>query len=177
MEIRAKCTFDRQALRALMHLTMFKKASPVKRLIFWSCCFAILFAVILLEMILFGADTVLLCLMGVELVGIGLIYFSYFAIPEIQYRSLAKMRETVNRYVFGEDDVRVYTSGQALQGESKLEYTLFVKAYETTKYLFLYQTGNQVYIVEKATLEGGTAEELRGKFLPYLENKYVICNY
>ena len=81
MEIKAKCKFDFDSIRALAHLTMFKKADPKKRLIFWSVAFAILFVVIILEIIAFGFDTILAMLLGVEIFGLLLIYFWCFIIP------------------------------------------------------------------------------------------------
>ena len=74
MEIKAKCKFDFDSIRALTHLTMFKKANPKKRLIFWSVVFAILFVVIILEIIAFGMDLILLVLLGGGIGGIAGIY-------------------------------------------------------------------------------------------------------
>lgn len=87
MEIRAKCEYDFDSVKALSHLTMFKKANPKKRLAFWSIAFAILFVIVILEIIAFGADTILFVLLGVEIIWIFLMYFRYFIIPKIQYKS------------------------------------------------------------------------------------------
>ena len=177
MEIKAKCKFDFDSIRALTHLTMFKKANPKKRLIFWSVAFAILFVVIILEIIAFGMDLILLVLLGVEMLWLMMMCFWYFIIPKIQYKSLAKMKETENEYVFCDDVLRTFTKSQEYNGEAEIEYSLFVKVYETTKYLFLYQTNNQVFIIDKNTIEGGTAEDIRNKLSSFVKDKYVICKY
>ena len=59
---------------------MYKKSDPRKRSIFWSTAFAILFIIIILEIIAFGFDTILAVLLGVEIFGLLLIYFWYFII-------------------------------------------------------------------------------------------------
>lgn len=177
MEIKAKYKFDFDSIRALTHLTMFKKANPKKRLIFWSVAFAILFVVIILEIIAFGMDLILLVLLGVEMLWLMLMCFWYFIIPKIQYKSLAKMKETENEYIFCDDVLRTFTKSQEYNGEAEIEYSLFVKVYETSRHLFLYQTNNQVFIIDKNTIEGGTAEDIRNKLSSFVKDKYVICKY
>jgi hypothetical protein len=41
----------------------------------------------------------------------------------------------------------------------------------------IYQTNNQVFIVDKSTVEGGTAEEIRNKLCTFVKDKYIICKY
>ena len=177
MEIKAKCKFDFDSIRALTHLTMFKKANPKKRMIFWSVVHAVLFVVIILEIIAFGMDLILLVLLGVEMLWLMLMYFWYFIIPKIRYKSLEKMKETENEYVFCDDVLRAYTKSQEYNGEAVIEYSLFVKVYETSKYFFMYQTNNQVLIVNKATIKGGTVEEIENKLSAFLKEKYILCKY
>ena len=177
MEIKAKCKYDLDSVKALTHLIMYKKSDPRKRLIFWSTAFAILFIIIILEIIAFGFDTILAVLLGVEIFGLLLIYFWYFIIPKIQYKSLAKMQNVENQYIFCDNVLKTFTKSQEYNGEAEIEYSLFVKAYETSRYLFLYQTNNQVFIIDKNTIEGGTVEEIRNKLSAFATNKYIICKY
>lgn len=177
MEINAKCKFDFDSIRALTHLTMFKKANPKKRLMFWSVDFTILFVVIILEIIAFGMDLILLVLLGVNILWLLLMYFWYFIIPKIQYKALAKMKESENQYVFHDDVLRAFTKSQEYNGEAVIEYSLFVKVYETSKHFFMYQTNNQVFIVDKSTIVGGTAEEIRNKLSAFVKDKYILCKY
>lgn len=156
---------------------MYKKADPKKRLTFWSVAFLILFIIIVFEIFAFGMDAVLFVLLGVEILGLLLIYFWYFIIPKIQYKSLAKMQNIENDYIFYDNVLKTFTKSQEYNGEAEIEYSLFVKVYETTKYLFLYQTHNQVFIVDKNTIEGGTVEEVRNRLSAFLKDKYILCKY
>ncbi|MBR4863939.1 MAG: YcxB family protein [Oscillospiraceae bacterium] len=177
MEIKAKCKYDFDSVKALTHLTMYKKADPKKRLIFWSAAFLILSIIIILEIVAFSMDTILLILLGVNILFLFLIFFWYFIIPRIQYKSLAKMQNVENEYMFGDNVLKVFSKSQEYNGEAQIEYSFFVKVYETTKYLFLYKTNNQVFVVDKSTIEGGTVEEIRNKLSAFVKDKYIICKY
>lgn len=177
MKIKAKCKFDFDSIKALTHLTMFKKANPKKRLIFWSVAFAILFGIIILEMVVFGMDLILLVLLGVEIIWLMLLYFWYFIVPRIQYKALAKMKNAENEYVFCDNVLKTFTKSKEYNGEAEIEYSLFVKVYETLKHFFLYQTNNQVFLVDKSTIEGGTVEEIRNKLSAFVKDNYILCKY
>ena len=90
---------------------------------------------------------------------------------------MAKLKEAENEYTFTDDCVQVVTKSSHFSGEAKIEYSLFVKVYETSKYLFLYQTNNQVYIVNKAFIEGGSCEEIADRLKLVLGKKYIACKY
>ena len=177
MEIKAKCKYDFDSVKALTHLTMYKKADPKKRLIFWSAAFLILSIIIILEIVAFSMDTILLILLGVNILFLFLIFFWYFIIPRIQYKSLVKMQNVENEYMFGDNVLKVFSKSQEYNGEAQIEYSFFVKVYETTKYLFLYKTNNQVFVVDKSTIEGGTVEEIRNKLSDFVKDKYFLCKY
>ena len=177
MEIKAKCKYDFDSVKALSRLTMFKKENPIKRMKLWSVAFAILSGIIILEMVVFGVDSILFVLLGVEIIWLMALCFWYFFIPKIQYKSLSKMKDIENEYIFCDDKLKAFTKSQEYNGEAEIEYSLFVKVYETSKHLFLYQTNNQVFIVDKATIEGGTAEEIRNKLSIFVKDKYILCKY
>ena len=177
MEIRAKCKYDFDSVKALAHLTMFKKANPKKRMMFWTVAFAILFGTIILEMVVFSVDLLLLVLLGVEIIWLIVLCFLYFFMPKIQYKSLSKMKDIENVYIFCDHELKAFTKSEEYNGEVAIEYSFFVKVYETTMYLFLYQTNNQVFIVDKSTVKGGTVEEIRSKLATYVKDKYILCNY
>lgn len=176
MEIKAKCKFDFDSIRALTHLSLFKKANPKKRFLTWSIISAILAVVIILEMIVFSNSMLieLLCVAGVLFL---LECYLYLLLPKIRYNALAKMKDAQNEYVFCDNVLKTFTKSNEYNGEAEIEYSLFVKVYETTKYLFLYQTNNQVFIVDKNTVEGGTIEEIRNKLSAFVKDKYILCKY
>ena len=176
MEIRAKSKFDFVSIRALTHLSLYGKANPKRRILLWFGISICLILVIVLEMVLFfnprmvASLCVAICLLLLQC-------YSYFLLPKTRYKALAKMKDAENEYVFCENVLKVSTKSKEYNGEAVAEYSLFVRAYETTKYLFLYQTNNQVFIVDKATIEGGTVQEIRNKLSAYLNKKYIFCNY
>lgn len=177
MEIKAKCKYDFESVKAFVHLTMYKRADPKKRLIFWTIAYAILIAFIVWEIVVFDMDTTLLVLLACGISILLLTYLWYFIIPKIQYRSLAKIRGIENEYVFCDNALKVFTKSREYNSEAVIEYSVFTRAYETSKYLFLYQTNNQAFLVDKSTIEGGTAEEIRNKLSGLLKNKYIVCKY
>ena len=87
------------------------------------------------------------------------------------------MQNVENEYIFCDNVLKTFTKSQQYNGEAEIEYSLFVKVYETTRYLFLYQTNNQVFVVNKSTIEGGTIEDIRHKLTAYVKDKYIICKY
>ena len=176
MEIRAKCKYDFDSVKALTHLSLYKKANPKKRFLTWSIVSAILAGIIVLETIIFS-DAVLIELLSAIIVLFLLECYLYFLLPKIRYNALAKMKDTENEYVFCDDVLKTFTKSQEYNGEAEIKYSLFVKVYETTRYLFLYKTNNQVFIVDKYTIEGGTVEEIRNKLSAFVKDKYIICKY
>ena len=87
------------------------------------------------------------------------------------------MKDAENEYIFCDNVLKTFTKSQEYNGEAKFEYSLFVKVYETSKYFFMYQTNNQVLIVDKSTIEGGTVEEIRNKLSAFVKDKYILCKY
>ena len=87
------------------------------------------------------------------------------------------MKDTENEYVFGEDFFLVSSANQVFQSQGRVDYSLLACAYETSEYFFLYQTKNQVFVVDKSTVEGGTALDIRNKISATLEKKYILCKY
>lgn len=176
MEIKAKCKLDYDACKALTHLNMFRKANPKKRFIFWTIYLTILVLAIVFLMLYFH-DFELVGLVILTLFLYIIQCYMYFVFPKISYKNLARMKEAVNEYIFCDDVLKTFTKSPEYNSEAVVEYSLFVKVYETSKYLFLYQTNNHVFCIDKNTIEGGTVEEIRYKLTAYVKNKYIICKY
>lgn len=177
MEIKAKCKFNINSIRALAHLATFKKVNPKKAVITRTVLCVVLLFIIIAELVVFEFNVIPIVLIAVDILVIAIDYFMYFLLPRIQYKALAKMKNAENEYVFYDNVLKVFTNGQEYNGEAEIEYSLFVKVYETSKYLFLYQTSNQVFIVDKSTVESGTVEEIRNKLSIFVKDKYFICKY
>ena len=176
MEIKAKCKFDFESIRALTHLSLFKKANPKKRFLTWSIISGILAVIIILEMIIFS-DAMLIELLCAAVVLFLIEFYLYFLLPKIRYKALAKMKDAENEYIFCDNVLKIFTKSQEYNGEAEIEYSLFVKVQETSRYLFLYQTKNQVFIVDKFSIENGTVEDIRNKLSAFVKDKYIIRKY
>ena len=157
-------------------MSLFKKANPKKRFLTWSIVLTILAVIIVLEMIIFS-DAMLIELLCVAIVLFLLECYLFFLLPKIRYKALAKMVDTENEYIFCDNVFKTFTKNKEYNGEAEIEYSLFVKVYETSKYIFMYQTNNQVFIVDKSTIEGGTVEEIRNKLSAFIMDKYILCKY
>ncbi len=177
MEIKAKCKIDYESVKALTRLSIFRRIDPQKCVILWNTLFGILTAAKILEIILFGFDPTLLELLiyTVFLYFFGV--FFYFIYPKICYNNLANLKDAENEYVFGDDSITVTTKSSSYNGSSTIDYLLIVKAYETTKYIFMYQTKNQVLIVDKSYVTDEDTEAIRSKLSSVLQKKYVTCKY
>ncbi len=175
MEIRARSKFDRKTITALAHLTFSGKNDPKKRLSLWVMILSGLALVILLESLLLQSTTLLKLLFLLALI-LFLEFFLYAGLPRIQYKMLARLQEAEHEFLFTDTALKAKTTAKDYSGESVLEYSLFTKVYETSDYFFLFQTANQVLIVDRSTLEGGNAGEIREKLASYVK-KYIVCNY
>ena len=177
MEIRAKGQFDLDSIKALTHLSTYKKSNPKKAIQARAIVWSVLLWVIIAELIIFGFDFGPIILIVADLLLIVLDLFMYFGLPRMQYKSLAKMKDAENEYLFCDDVLKVFTKSEEYNGEAEIEYSVFIKIYETSKYFFLYQTNNQVFLVDKSTIEGGSVEGIRNKLSSFVKDKYFICKY
>ena len=177
MKIKATCQFDLESVKALTYLMMFNKGNPKKRMLSLNIVFSVLFAIIIFDFIMFGVDLPLvLCAIMTVMILVWNAYM-WFLYPKVRYNALGKMKGVQNEYIFTDEKIFVTTRGAEYNGQAEIEYTLLVKVYETSKYFFLYQTKNQVFIVNKSTVEGGTDEDIRNKLSAYAKGKYIICKY
>ena len=142
-----------------------------------SAWFGLLLVIAILEIIIFEMGMPLILVVIAAAIIMLWNAYMWFFYPKVRYNALAKLKNTQNEYVFTDEKIFVITTGAEYSGEAEIEYSLFVKVYETSKYLFLYQTNNQVFIVDKSTVEGGTVEEIRNKLSTFLKAKYITCKY
>lgn len=96
MKIEASATLDFEAIRTLVHLSMYKKKKPKNRMILSGILFSLLLLVILFEMFYFGYNTTFLILLALTLTMLGLRLFLYFGLPKKQYEAMGNMQNAVN---------------------------------------------------------------------------------
>ena len=176
MEIKASCKFDFASVRALYHLSLFRKHNPRVLMILYTVTFCVLILVISYAVIL-TAPPHLPPTLYVAFVLPLLVCFLYFVAPRLQYRRMAKVKKLENLYIFGDDALKVFSKSDEYDGEATVAYAFFTRVYETSKYLFLFQTNPQAFVVDKSTIEGGTVEEIRTRLSAFVGNKYILCRY
>ena len=177
MEITAKCKFDKAAIRALAHIQVYRRSEPKKAFftkVIWGF---VLLLVLLAELVIWGLHAFPLLMLGFTVLIIVWEYYMYALFPLVQYRTLAKMKDMENTYTFYDDAVKIITKSEEYQGEARMEYTMLKKVLETSEYFFLYQTNNLVFIVDKSTVENGTAKEIGDRLSVYVKDQYQRCKY
>lgn len=176
MEIKAKCKYDYETCKAVSRIDAYRKSNPKKVVVFRAVlCVALLllnFAVVkFCEMPTgYGVTVAVVIVLVIDM-------FVYFAMPKIQYNSMSKMKDVENNYVFYDDEFTAVSVSEHLNAKDALKYSIMIKAYETEKYFFIYISKRQLFTVDKSTLEGGTAEDLRDKLFSVLGKKYIRCKY
>lgn len=157
--IKAKCTLDYNAIKAFTSANIYGKHSP--KLVF---CLRDLLTVIL-TLLLFlgmpsGMDSALLCALVCCAAIIILNCFFYFLLPWFQYQALGTRKGTKFEYVFGEELFTVTGKGKLHAEKAVLTYPMITKAAGTPEYLFLYFNKKRVFMVDKSTITGGTADSI-----------------
>ena len=115
--------------------------------------------------------------MAIGILSVFIHCFAYWIFPKIQYKSLGKLADIENEFVFYDDVIKITSNNTEYSGEAELKYTVIPKVMETTKYLFIFQNRRQVYAIDKSTLTNGTMEDIRRKLKNYVNNKYIMCRY
>ena len=177
MEIYAKSKYDYETVKALAHTDAYKRFNPKKTFTFWTAYSVVLIVIMIVLLFLWGSDRTLIILLPVCIAVLLLDCFIYWGLPKVQYKSLGKMANMENEFVFYEDVIKITSNNMEYSGEAELKYTVIPKVMETTKYLFVFQTKRQVYAIDKSTITNGTMEDIRRKLKNYVNNKYIMCRY
>lgn len=177
MKIKASCKMDLASHQALVRMQMFKKADPKKRMTLWTVVYALLLVVLLVEILLIGPEKQLV-IMAIVLAAVYLLEcYWYFGLPKQQYKRMAHMKDVRNRYVFTDEGITVVSEGEGVNGSIDIQYDKICRVIENSHYFFIFQTKVSVFLVDKTTLSGGTAEQLSNKLQSSISGKYTICKY
>ena len=104
----------------------------------------------------------------------GLLALLVFAAPRLSYNQLGRFKDAESEYRFGDESFIALTSKDGINQQAEYSYDMIDKVIETKEFIFIYQTKNTAFYVDKATVEGGTAEDIRAIFQPRLGKKYII---
>ena len=176
MEIQAECKFDLPAVTALTRLQWAGRIDPRKVLAIHLC---ISIGVVLFSGYFMLTDPqpsgITLFIAALALAPLDCVF--YFLLPRGQFKALGKQQNGENTYIFGENSIKITSQSQGSTGSSEMEYSVFVKICETSRYFFLFLNKGQAFIVDKTTVRGGTAREIRKRLTARANCKYVICRY
>ena len=94
--------------------------------------------------------------------------------PKRSYKQLGKARDCVTEFVFLDDRFIARTQFEGHDSSSEVSYSNIEKVIETKEFFFIFQTKRSAFSVEKATIEGGTAEQLGAVLLNAAGKNYMV---
>lgn len=107
-----------------------------------------------------------------DMIDDGIIYYGFFVmfwflfiwlLPKIKYRNIKSKQNAENKYVFTDENIQFLQDATGVNSSASIEYSAVYRVYETNGffYIFLYTNKWAAYIVDKSTVTGGTAMDLR----------------
>ena len=153
MEIKARCKYNYETCKAIAHVYSYKKRNPLKAFIF-TMVFCLLFGIADIYVIQssnVGIENYLILI----LIAFVLILepVNFFLIPHIQYKSLSKMMDLGNDYIFRDEDFTAQTASEEFSGDSVVKYSFLYKAFETKDYFFLFQNKRSLRSIHWSSLQ------------------------
>ena len=177
MKIKAKCKYDYACMKAATHANIFKRLNP-------KSVGLILFVLLLadigiqtVDIFLNGFNAVPVITLVVCLMGLAMLYFVYCELPKRQYMALGELKNLENKYFFEDDRMIILGANNAYKGRMEIEYSTLEKVIETSKYLLLYRSKFESYVVDKSTIVNGNIDDIRAKLVSYLQKQYMHCRY
>lgn len=134
-------------------------------------------AIIVSGLIIFGNSIFLVILLAVFVIVILLQIYMYFGLPKIRYKSVDKFVNLQNNFIYTEKNMIVSSDMGDYSGTTNIEYSILFKVMETSEYFFVFIQKQQVFLVDKSTVQGGTIEDVREVIKNALGKQYIICKY
>ena len=177
MEVKAKCVYDYESIKALTYLLVYKGKEPTKRFIMLNVWYGFLFFITILMFVNSGMNIYNIITFSVLVFCICIIYRIHYSSPKKRYNALCKMRDIEQNYIFCDEVIKISLDSEYYKGEAELKYSMIPKIMETSKFFFIYRDNTNIYIVDKTTISGGTQKEIREKFKEVLKDNYKVCKY
>lgn len=160
MEIKAAPTYSKEACRTWFYSLVYKKTNPKRILIKWNVLFSILILILIAELAAFGRNILLIITLSVAVLFLILLDGLSFIGARIFYSKTREMQGSAGYFIFRDTGVTMTADDPDLKGTITAAYSMFKKAIETPKYLFLC-IKDSIFIVDKAAIENGTIDEIR----------------
>ena len=181
MEITAKGKLDEQSAIALGQFGVFKKIKPQKGMVYLAAIAAIPTLLVVIRLLILtriekSNDPMKFFMWALSLFIIDTILYIPIMIPVIKFKTLGKMQNAAYEYHFY--DSSFIAICRCLSGSitTNIKYSELTMVGESSKHFFIFR-GKDSFIVDKSTLENGTAEHLRHRFSTFENIKYTLCNY
>lgn len=89
------------------------------------------------------------------------IVFIYIGLPKVRYNKNKIIHNSENFFAFGEDEIAIKSNNQLHNESCTIKYNAIWRIYETKGFIYIFINPNQANIVDKSTVEGGSAMDLR----------------
>jgi len=121
--------------------------------------------------LVFGGSDIISLVMFILLEIFWIAFHLYF--PRLSYKKTSIAKDASDNYVFYDDKLLVKSESKGVSSEGSVEYKVIKKVYETGEMFYVYISQQQAFIVEKATIAGGTADDIRNLLIKSVgQNKY-----
>lgn len=172
MDIVVKTTYDLDAFKAMNRIVAFRGKSPAKRLV-WMAVASVFVAAVMVFMTIHARELLplLIACCIIDLLCVGVTVYMAVGLPRVQLKAHERFGLPDITYTFGEAALSYQTSSENYTDSGEIKYAAFAKAVETDEYFFLYQTANQIMIVDKSGIQNGSAEDIRERLKYHLGSK------
>ena len=104
-----------------------------------------------------------------------MVVFTRFVLPKMQYKQNKLLHGVVNNIVFKDNAMLIEQSGENTSATAEINYEAVWRVYETKEFIYVYVNPRQAHIVDKSTVMGGTAMDLRMLLVLKIgEDKYKL---
>ena len=181
MEIKAKGKLDQQSISALAGFGIFKKYDYRKAILVLAAINLIptiytVVRLLILTRIEKTTDSHQMIMAMLPLLISTVVLTFPIRLMSYKAKMFNKQKNASFDYTFYDGSVSVICASIAGTKTFSIRYSELTMVGESSKNFFIYQ-GKNSYIVEKSTLENGTADHLRHRFSSMENIKYITCNY
>ena len=168
MEIKSSYKFNFKTYKKFVHLTtkwmkpLFLILEIIIGLSILACVFSLISGV---------TEIISSMIMCIILEAFIISYYVFF--PHLSYKLTKITNNVEDNHLFCDDSFIVETKGKNITSQATVKYDILKKVYEDGEHFFIYISKNQAYVVDKATISGGSEGELRNRLvLAVGEKKY-----
>jgi len=159
MEIRASSKYDWDTIKKFNHFHNVTRTRVLDIIIIIIDVFCVLGFLLLWtqNLLTFEIKMLYVLLLFVHFM---LVFVKIF-LPKIQYKQNKMIHGVVNEITFEENQMLMEQRGENTNATATIKYDAIWKVYEAKEYIYIYVNSRQAYIVEKSTITGGNAADLR----------------